>query len=127
MKKLPETIADVLANVTLDADEKNLWNYQGTNPDMLAAQAVLQVGKMSRVINGRELLHDELKYEGWFRTVVDQSKPSGFGLSLDVVDSTGTDALAGARLQFLSEKYFRHAWKFFPELFERILIKYKQQ
>ncbi len=123
------TLEAVYAIAKPTSEEQSLFDYKGESKGMIAAQGILQLDMINKVLNDGVVMdfmdRNQWKYFGYFWVVKDDSKATGFGLSLDGVDYTDTSADVGARLCFVDEKTFRHAFKYFPEIFEKVLIVYK--
>lgn len=121
----------VLEIVKPTQDELMILSYKGTEQSVLSCKAWMEMDKVNDVLNNFVIMDftdfSQNKFYCWVEVVEDNSKPGGFGLSLDDVNYSFTFTYVGARLSFLNEKVARHMFKYFLPQLEAILIKYKQK
>ena len=121
-----KTFEDVLKySAPLTKEELTILNYNGKSKKLLNAKKDMRWDLIRDVFNEGKLNMDDtsqMKYYGWFDIIKDSSKPSGVGLSLDVVDYAGTSAYCGARLCFIESNYVGHVWQYFKEDYEAKLL-----
>jgi hypothetical protein len=114
-----KTFMDALDIVGASDNQKILLDYNGIDPEMIAAQAFLKVTIIAKALNeGWKPNWDndsEYKYYPWF-------KLSGSGLSCNVYVDDSSASAVGSRLCFRTRELAEYAGKQFTDLYKEYMI-----
>lgn len=128
VKEVAKTFDGVLSlRKEPEENEQIILKYNGANRSIQASQALLMFDMMNEVISEGVVLDwgnsNQKKHYAWFDVVVDNSKPTGFGLALRAVRYANANTTVGARLCFPEEWMVRWAVENYIYLYEAILLK----